>query len=163
MDIHGDTIPKNLKNSIINLKEAIQQKADRVSMYNLAHLYFYDIKVNNDNYDKSINLLIQSLNLKFEPARHLLYLVLIQKYEHDKNKINEKLKCIELEPNDHVIEHFMFKYNDLYNHYKKVDFLYRYNEKYFLSSLLDKQSYPNQFHGSEKKVISNDFYEGFNS
>ena len=63
------------------------------------------------------------MNLKFEPAIHLLYLVLIKKYEHDKNKTTEKLKCIELTPNDHDIEHCMLKYNDFYNHYKKVDFL----------------------------------------
>lgn len=31
----------------------------------------------------------QSLDPKFEPARHLLYLILIKKYEHD--KIDEKL------------------------------------------------------------------------
>ena len=47
-------------------------------MYNLVHLYFYE-DLNNDNIEKSIELLIKSICLGFDQSRILLSLILVKK------------------------------------------------------------------------------------
>ena len=71
-------IEPRLGSSIDYFEEAIRQENDKASMYNLAHLYFYEESINH-NYDKSIDLLIQSFNKEFVPSLELLSIILFIK------------------------------------------------------------------------------------
>ena len=51
-------IERRLGLSIEYFKEAIRQKNDKVSMYNLAHLYLYEEQI-KDSINQSIDLLIR--------------------------------------------------------------------------------------------------------
>ena len=53
-----DEIRPKLGWSIEYFKEAIRQKNDKVSMYNLSNIYMYDDRINND-INKSIELLFK--------------------------------------------------------------------------------------------------------
>lgn len=70
--------------AIIYFDEAINQKNDIISMYNLAHLYFYDDKnryfENEFIVEKSIKLLIKSSNKHFYPSELLLCIISIIKF-----------------------------------------------------------------------------------
>ena len=64
--------------SIEYFEESIRQKNDKISMYNLGHIYFYG-KFIKQNIEKSIELFIQSANQDFYPSKLLLSLALIKK------------------------------------------------------------------------------------
>ncbi|KAK8839822.1 hypothetical protein M9Y10_031532 [Tritrichomonas musculus] len=74
---HGKIQPK-IGLAIEYFEEAIRQKNDEVSMYNLSNIYIYDERV-NQNIDKSIGLLIRSFNQGFQPSLVLLSIALIKK------------------------------------------------------------------------------------
>ena len=56
---YGEEISKNVNNAIVYFEEAISQKNDYLSMYNLAHIYLFSETVKHD-INKSIDLLIKS-------------------------------------------------------------------------------------------------------
>ena len=68
----------NQKLAIEYFEEAIRQKNDAVSLYNLSSIYIYDKRV-NQNIDKSIEMLIKSFNQGFQPSLYLLSIALIKK------------------------------------------------------------------------------------
>ena len=55
----GNVIKKNLSMAKVLFEEAIYQKNDKVAMYILSHMYFYDNSINY-NIDECIKLLIKS-------------------------------------------------------------------------------------------------------
>ncbi|KAK8890607.1 hypothetical protein M9Y10_035387 [Tritrichomonas musculus] len=165
---YKDEVAKNLGLSIEYFKEAIRQKNDEVSMYNLAHLYFYEDPI-KDSIDKSIELLIRSLENGFHSSKKLLCLVLIKKCNFDLYTIKEEIERIshgnkELSfeiytaiLNSELLDSKYFETN--YEYYRDIDFLYKNNLKPFRSVLIEydwemisKPKIPN---------ISKLFYEGF--
>lgn len=70
--------------------EAIRQKNDVLSMYNLASILLYDETVNKDD-EKMFKFLSNSLKKGFSPSANLLCLALIKKYGFDINEIRKNL------------------------------------------------------------------------
>ena len=127
-----DKIEPRLGSSIDYFKEAIRKKNDKVSMYNLAHLYLYEEPI-KDSIDKSIELLVRSLNEGFYPSFELLCLSLIKKYGNDFDSITKKLDEQTSHFNKYktpilviVGNYISYKsfYEMKYLEYKNVDFLY---------------------------------------
>ena len=85
---YKDIVEKSLGLSIVYFEEAIPQKDDKVSMYNLAHLYFYEDSI-KDSIDKSIELLIHSNEKGFLQSKELLCLTLLKKYNFHLDAIKE--------------------------------------------------------------------------
>ncbi|KAK8892541.1 hypothetical protein M9Y10_029774 [Tritrichomonas musculus] len=163
---HGyDKIEGNPCNAIVYFEEAIQQKKDYLSMYNLAHIYIYDLS-SNQNINKSIDLLIKSMN-EFEHSFFLLSLVLLKKFELNIDTIKHELtKRTDLTENSmnriiKVIHLYKLSFYELYESYKHQDFLYNIELKPILSSELNHinekvpPKYPNA------KDLSPEFYKGF--
>lgn len=63
----GDEIAPNIGLSIEYFEEAIRQKDDAVAMYNRSYIYMF-IQSNNDNLNKSIDLLTKSFILGFKAS-----------------------------------------------------------------------------------------------
>ena len=87
-----DNVEGKTGNAIEYFKEAIRQKEDYLSMYNLAHIHIYDEKIQGD-LDKAIGLLIRSSS-KFIPSTILLSLVLVKKFCFNIDTINREIKNI---------------------------------------------------------------------
>ncbi|KAK8897450.1 hypothetical protein M9Y10_015399 [Tritrichomonas musculus] len=169
---HGinNQIEKRLGNSIIYFEEAISQKNDYLSMYNLAHILFYDETIKKD-INKLIDLLIKSSDY-FYHSNILLSIVLIQhigkdidkiKREIDQrtnnnNKISTKIIKIirELKLFDEI------KFFEIYSSYRNIDFLYDADFHPILSTKLE-QEYKKEINPKYSKAqkISFLFYEGF--
>lgn len=99
-------VEPNIYNSQIYFTEAIKEKDDLLSKYNLANILI-DI---NKGYDESIKLLISSA--EFEPSAILLSLVLIRKYGNvDLSMLKKEFKKYNKE-NEELISHI---YNHLEN------------------------------------------------
>ena len=134
-------------------------------MYNLAHLYMYEIN-DQKNIDKSIELLIKSSN--FNPSKNLLCIALIKKYGFNIEYIKKEL----LKQTDKNIELTLIIYNMIqdmklidkivfditYNFYKKVDFIYNFIKIPIPSFFLN---YQNQSLKKKQINITPDFYNGF--
>ncbi|KAK8843898.1 hypothetical protein M9Y10_024980 [Tritrichomonas musculus] len=187
---HGDQYSKNnlgiifkyheyKRNPIEYFEEAIRQKNDSVSMYNLGHIYFYGEKVDK-NLDKSIELLIKSSTRNFEPSKILLILVLINKlrvknitketikkeitkYTNESDQLTKEIYNIYLYNNMNIET----IYNYLYELYKKIDFTYDIDyhpieSTYFFEKRereLEQKSKKNK----NIQQINKHFYEGFGS
>ena len=74
-----EKIKQNIPLAIEYFNEAIKQKNDYVSMYNLAHIYIFDCSNANDQ-NKAEDLLIRSAHQNFVPSFELLCLFLIKKH-----------------------------------------------------------------------------------
>ncbi|KAK8891595.1 hypothetical protein M9Y10_028808 [Tritrichomonas musculus] len=163
-------VKPRIGSAIVYFEEAIRQKNDRLSMYNLAHIYFYDETVKQD-IDKSIDLLIRSSNV-FIHSRILLCIVLIKKVGPDLQKIEREILKYTKRTSDLlskiriiIIHHSLLdkeRYSILYELYQTKDFLYTIKLDYIESSklyTLDKHKeipkYP------KAKEINKIFYEGF--
>ncbi|KAK8846996.1 hypothetical protein M9Y10_019570 [Tritrichomonas musculus] len=83
-------IKGNVGNAIVYFEEAIRQKNDYLSMYNLARIYMYDSTIKQD-LNKSIDLLIRSMN-KFKHSSILLSLALLLKFDFNIETIQHELK-----------------------------------------------------------------------
>lgn len=90
---YKDIVEKSLGLSIVYFEEAIPQKDDEVSMYNLAHLYFYEDS-NKDSIDKSIELLIHSNEKGFLQSKELLCLTLLKKYNFHLDAIKAEIESL---------------------------------------------------------------------
>ncbi|KAK8836973.1 hypothetical protein M9Y10_037009 [Tritrichomonas musculus] len=167
---HGyGSIKGKAGNAIVYFEEAIRQKNDYLSMYNLAHIHMYDETIKQD-IDLSIDLLIRSSSMFFH-SKILLCILLIRKFglnfeeiertiekqSDEKRKLSkEVLKIInKLE----LFEKHIYKY--FYESYRNKDFVYGIDCEAILTSDLEKANikplpkYPNA------KDISSEFYNGF--
>ena len=158
-------------------KEAIHDKNDIVSMYNLGHIYLFGEKANFD-LDKSIELLIRSSNSGFKHSKILLCLALIKKItgpkitketiEEEINKSHEKTDKLTQEILD-IIQLYQLK-NDLYYEffyweYKNVDFTYGINRTPIMTSDFfserEKKIKEKEEKNKNLREINHNFYEGF--
>ena len=82
-------IKKNWANAEVYFKEAIKQKNDEVTKYNLSHIYIYeDVK---DKFNESIQYLSESTEQGFEYSKSLLLIILFKKYGNDISNIMKEL------------------------------------------------------------------------
>ncbi|KAK8876621.1 hypothetical protein M9Y10_006839 [Tritrichomonas musculus] len=167
---HGyDKQEGKASNAIVYFEEAILQKKDILSMYNLALIYIFD-----DNYkdiDKAINLLIRS-SQDFKNSFILLCLVLAKQGIFDTKKIFDLFKLNKIEDNNLVLIIIqcldkLQSYGNLvicsnFESYREKDFLYNIFLKPVLTSELDKiKINDDKLKYPYKKDISNEFFEGF--
>ncbi|KAK8883628.1 hypothetical protein M9Y10_042723 [Tritrichomonas musculus] len=165
-----DNVEGRAGNAIVYFEEAIRQKGDYLSMYNLAHIHIYDEKTKGD-IDKAIDLLIRSSS-KFYYSTILLSLVLVKKFCFNINTINCEIGKIDgitdvlvNQVYINIEEYKMLNRNNfeiLYETFKVEYFLYDIELKAISASDFEeirkekpKPKYPNA------KNISKLFYEGF--
>ena len=158
-------IQKNIQYSMIYFKEAIFQKNNMIAMYNLAHLYIYDDVLNNENINKSIDLLFKLLKYKFVPSLELLCIALLKKYDLDFDKVKEEVENIkDNEFSTFVIEliekekvYVKSNFDKLFEFYRNNVYYYDELIDYFPIRLLSSKSKSNR----KSKNIDHNFYEGF--
>ena len=165
----GDEIEARAGNAIPFFEEAIRQKNDYLSMYNLAHIYIYNESIEHD-INKSINLLIKSSN-KFIHSLILLCIILKKKYGDisdimreikkltDDNDLISNVREMILTDNSFYGENL----NDSYESYRSKDFLYNVLYKPILTSDLQHIKYDEDRKYPNAKDISDLFYEGLGS
>ena len=169
---HGyDNIDKRLGSAIEYFEEAIRQKNDYLSMYNLAHIYIYNESIKLQDINKPIELLIESSN-EFIYSLFLLCLVLIKRFGREIIKFEQEIeKYIGTKTNiKSNIFQIIYSYGLLdksifdffYEKFKKIDFLYDIEFEPIISSGIQNiktdlnfSKYPNA------KNISSEFYDGF--
>ena len=132
-------------------------------MYNLAHMYFYNDHV-KEEFD-TIDLLIRSINVNFEDSLTLLCIALFKKYGCDINKIIKRLnenaiKAKNISMIDYKLITNKSSYEQLYKHYKNIDFLYDISMNPIKSNQIGKQEKKVITNGKAKEITSI-FYEGF--
>ena len=166
----GNEVVANSANAVVYFKEAIHQKNDFLSMYNLANIYIFDDAIKQD-IDTSIDLLIRS-SPYFYHSTFLLYLVLLNKFGYDINAImkfiDEKAnhscelssKIMEMFNKTQYFPRSVFK--EAFDSYKDHLFLYDFdiNPISFLD-FQDQANYQNPLQNKNVKNISEKFYEGF--
>ncbi|KAK8871784.1 hypothetical protein M9Y10_007525 [Tritrichomonas musculus] len=165
----GEIIEKRLGSAIEYFEEAINQKNDYLSMYNLAHLYIYEESVKSD-INKSIELLIKSA-YQFSHSMILLCLLVVKQFGSDIDTIKTKLeKLIKNSDQANLVIQMIFELNFFdklffemsYEIYRTKEFLYDFQfEEIELSDLQDHKS--NEFNPnySKAKDITSLFYDGF--
>ncbi|KAK8881040.1 hypothetical protein M9Y10_003767 [Tritrichomonas musculus] len=164
---YGDEIQSNTANAIVYLEEAIRQKNDILSMYNLANIYMYDESYEN-KIDEAIELLFNSFD-QFLHSRILLCLALIKKYgfqieeieKHVRELNNKKPKAALPLLFSHL---HLFQLNDfftiLYESYRDKYFLYNHLLQFVSFSEFQEQKRINMNHKNIPDINSA-FYEGF--
>ena len=153
------------------MKEAIQQKNDKVAKYNLSHIYIYEYQTEKF-INESIKLLIESSNDGFSPSRELLFMILIQKHGLNIDKIEEEIT--NHTNNSHELVSYIFEQieyhdfddetslHDLYHKYENIDFLYNTIFIPILSSsIIKKEIKEERTNENTGFEITSDFYEGF--
>lgn len=160
---------KKLGNAIVFFEEAIHQKNDCLSMYNLSHLYMYEDSIKDIN--KLFEMLIKSSD-QFQHSLVLLSLLLIKQFGFDiqtlKNEIEKKLKGKMIYQKEYFKILLIYKLFDrnvfekIYEAYRTKDFMYNASVKIIESKYLQEikadeiiPKYPNA------KNITKVFYEGF--
>lgn len=166
---NGIDIKKDICCAAVLLKESVQMN-NYVSMYNLAHLYFYEETENS--YDNIIDLLVNSMN-EFDDSSKLLAIVLIKKYKNITFEIIENEIKIHLSNKKNNIKNMVYKiykfilenkiylisnYNHHYYMYKKIDFMYGYQENAVVTTFLMSEQ---DIKETQRCVINEDFYNGF--
>ena len=135
-------------------------------MYNLAHIYLYEIQT-DEKIDKSIELLLESTKQNFEPSKYLLCIALIKKYEFDIAKIqNEFIKrsCSNLiEPIIQLILDLQLNNKSIFQSFEKkymaIDYLYNcFNMPVLSKNVLNAK---NEQNNGILKPITQDFRDGF--
>ena len=169
---NGIHVQKRIGYSIELLKESVKMK-DRVSMYNLSHIYFYEPNVGIKGYDEIIDLLFKSINLEFLPSIILLSIVMIKKYQTiTKETIQHEIETHEKIDRDKVIdsENIIYSYIKMrkletsryyeseYEQCRNLDFMYNYDFVYIETNLLMK---PKKKEIIKGQTINEQFYEGF--
>ena len=119
---------------IVYFEEAIRQKEDYLSMYNLAHILIYDETIKRD-INKSIELLIKSSN-KFQYSFNLLCIALIKQFgfnieiiKQEILKIKNVTEDILAEINHHIASISLIgelNFEILYESYRNKDFVYNF-------------------------------------
>ncbi|KAK8894562.1 hypothetical protein M9Y10_022997 [Tritrichomonas musculus] len=162
-------VTQRIGQAIEYFEEAIRQKDDYLSMYNLSHIYFYDQTI-KQNFNP-LDLLIKS-SRKFNESFVLLCLLLIHKFGSDIEQIRAELERREDESNclfsqviSYIKKHNLFDqkaFDRLYNIYRERDYLYNVvNEPILTSEIRQKDKKTNKPKYPNMKEISQEFYEGF--
>ncbi|KAK8846335.1 hypothetical protein M9Y10_020344 [Tritrichomonas musculus] len=156
-------------NAIPFFEEAIRQKNDILSMYNLANIYIYDENVKN-GIDKAIELLIDSSS-KFIFSHILLCIALVKKFGFKLDKIEEHIQNIKKENSN--IDSKQIRETFCYLNLNSIEIFTSYYEKYrdqlylydYLfnavpySEFMKQKKFPTK---NDKSVpISDLFWEGF--
>ncbi|KAK8880547.1 hypothetical protein M9Y10_003227 [Tritrichomonas musculus] len=163
---HGyNEIKGNIGNAIVYFEEAIRQKDDYLSMYNLAHIYMYD--ASTPDLSKSIDLLIRSMN-EFIHSFILLSLALLLHFKFNiemiKQELRERSDITESSTEKilYIINMSQLSFDELYRSYRDKDYLYNIALDPVLSSEVEHANekvvppkYPNA------KELSSEFYKGF--
>ena len=155
---HGIGVEANLESAQIYFNEAIKQKDDPISMYNLAHIYLYE-EDSIEFIDKSIELLKKSSNKRFSYSTELLYIALCKKYEKNIDAIkNEYSKFLKYD-NESELVRFIdnFSLEEIYFKYKEIDFLYDIG----LKKVISKNIYKEKISQNPEIKLTKEFYEGF--
>ena len=164
----------------VYFEEAIRQKNDPVSMYNLSHSYIYEYQ-DEKLINKSIELLIKSSNIGFIPSIELLCLIILKKLNNEqKNEnrniyienIEQELSKFGIKTNElkssiiHIIheqqlyDQSIFKY--FYKKYEEIEFIYDMNRNPICIKDLYKEENELKLDDfKEEYNITTDFYEGF--
>ena len=164
---HGyNEIEGNASLAIVYFEEAIRQKNDYLSIYNLAHIYIYDETIKKD-LNKSIDLLIKSIN-KFKHSYILLCLALLKRFDSNIETINQELKKrtdITKSAMRRILKKIALlklNFDAQYESYRNKDYLYNFKLKPVESSKIENikekvvpPKYPNA------KDLSSEFYKGF--
>ncbi|KAK8897365.1 hypothetical protein M9Y10_015309 [Tritrichomonas musculus] len=166
---YGDEISKNIEWATIYFEEAIKQSNDKISMYNLSHIYIYDESSTPENIEKSIDLLIDSSNKGFDTSKLLLCLMLIKKYGSNlvdiKNELKLNKKCsdelissiIQFINSEKLNDQIIFE--DTYQQLKKIDFVYNAFLDVLPSIDLNRQQLDNE--NKNESDINSNFLNGF--
>ena len=168
----SNIIQPNIGYAIEYFKEAISQKNDLLSKYNLSHIYIYEYST-KENIDESIKILIKSIEeVEFSPSYDLLFIALIKKHGFNIEQIKKELynnthknselvdKIVLLLNNKNLMNEKIFE--NQYQFYKTIDFLYDF-KRY---SILSKKIYECEIKTEPQKnkiinFVTSDFYEGF--
>ncbi|KAK8895708.1 hypothetical protein M9Y10_013592 [Tritrichomonas musculus] len=162
----------------VYFEEAIRQKNDPVSMYNLSHAYIYEYQ-DEKLINKSIELLIKSSNLGFKPSEALLILIILKRFfskqtneKYQINNIRQELSKLKIETseiiyliNNIIQEQQLYKQSTFEYYYKKyeeIEFVY----DLYLSPVCIKYLYKEEKElkledFKEEYNITSAFYEGF--
>lgn len=170
----GDEIHPNIGYAIEYFKEAIREKNDILSKYNLSITYLYDIPLIDDNENKSIELLLDLNDVEFTPFTELLCLSLVKKYgfnitiedinheleKHANIPISKAYSILNMIKNNKLNESYYFE--EKYLFYKNQNFLYDFRKDYISLNNFMKQNTLNDSNKKSKNLnISKDFFEGF--
>ena len=150
-------------------EENCERNNDKLSLYNLAHIYLYEDK-NDKRIEKSIQLLIKSLQQSFKPAVNLLCIALIRKNNFEYESIQKEL-IKKVRTSSEIYSMVLRKINlqkltekpafDMFSEdNKSIDYLYNYVGCFMISKDLfkeDKQSKTDDTH----EYLTDDFYQGF--
>ena len=167
----GDEIPKNTQFAIELFSESIRKKNDSLAMYNLSHIYLYEMP-NYINVNKAIELLIKSVKNGFIQSIELLSLALIKKYGFDINNIKIEIEKYSNKSSSLFIKIMQIikirKLNDLqcfeiqYQFHRNIDYLYNNQYKYIPSGeLLNYKIIQSLRKINKRKDVTDDFYAGF--
>ncbi|KAK8841993.1 hypothetical protein M9Y10_026206 [Tritrichomonas musculus] len=163
---NGFETTKNIVYAIELFNEAIKQKDDKISMYNLANIYIFDCDVKKD-YEKSLKLLVRSSKNNFIYSKILLCILLIKMLKNiTVNDITNEIKdeALAKELYELIIRFNMtnaYVYQTLFDTFSKIDFYYNIwrMPAIFSSSEFKKQKV---ISNNGKCVEINDlFYDGF--
>ncbi|KAK8839289.1 hypothetical protein M9Y10_032221 [Tritrichomonas musculus] len=164
---HGyNEIKGNIWNAIVFFEEAIRQKNDYLSMYNLAHIYMYD-STDNQDLNKSIDLLISSMS-EFQPSLNLLCIALLLKFDFNIETIMQELKQRTDLTRSSIkrifkeIDFFKINFDVIYELYQYNDYLYNIELdpiESFKLELTNEKVVPLKY--SNAKDLSSEFYKGF--
>ncbi|KAK8836532.1 hypothetical protein M9Y10_037792 [Tritrichomonas musculus] len=161
----GQGVEANPSGSIVYFEEAIRQKSDKVAMFNLAHIYFYE-EAGISNLDKAIELLVKSTLQNTIYSLDLLCLAVIKKYESpDIFKIYDFFRTIDYENSwilskkvIHKIESLNLMesiyYDCLYDYLKGINLVYYGNK-------IENQTRKKKIEIIDHRPVINEFfYEG---
>ncbi|KAK8891607.1 3-phosphoinositide dependent protein kinase-1 [Tritrichomonas musculus] len=167
-------IGKNISYAKEYLHEAIKQKDDFVSMFNLATILLEEEESESEpnedlEYKKPIKLLAESSDHLFLPSFILLSLVLINKYESINHKIIRK------ELNEHMKNHpelipMIFKFckkipkyskTTYFLDFRKINYVYINRSVKTLNEIQKNQERKQAEHFRRPIEINSFFYEGF--
>ena len=166
----ANEVPKDLIKAKIFFKEAIEQKNNEVAMYNLAHLYIFE-EYSEETFNKSIQLLIKSLDKGFSPAKQFLLLILIKKYGTNFSDINKKLSSFMNNP--HILVNSFKKavedqllyckqtFEEVYQKEKSIYYIYNQSLDIIRTDDLEKERNNKEIKNDKKQNnINSDFYNG---
>ena len=165
----GNEIPKKTGLAIEYFNEAIKQKNDPIAMFNLAQFYLFKDNTNNNNLDKSIELLIKSSIQGFKNSKYLLSFVLLSKYNNDIVKLKNEIIKYTNETSKLPFEickiiselNLSLYYDLLIQKYREVYYLYDANFNIFLGSEIIGQKKIETPNTNTNIIEINDlFYEG---
>ena len=179
---------KDVGRAIEYFKEAIRQKNDVISKYNLANVYLDIEDKNSENYKKSLSLLLESIEQGLSISQNLLCVLFIHKYGYIDFETERKsryydgsyttFEIIEKELNvsskesielsvkicnqfEKMLENELknFSFEEIFDFYRNADLIYT-NEQVVSTTNFDDKPLINIEVGSIKN-INELFYEGF--